>query len=114
MLGARPLTFTDKYKYLGVTLDCEMSLTDVLADRKKIVLQKLFKVRKLRYYVDEKGALAIYKHTILPIFDYAGFMLIACAKSDRHDLQVQCTSDIVATLGHHFLATISDWPLYPT
>ena len=27
---------------------------------------------------------------------------------------VQCTSDIVATLGHHFLATISDWPLYPT
>ena len=27
---------------------------------------------------------------------------------------IQYTSDIVATLGHHFLATISDWPLYPT
>ena len=27
---------------------------------------------------------------------------------------IQCTSDIVATLGHTFLATISDWPLYPT
>ena len=26
---------------------------------------------------------------------------------------VQCTWDIVATLGHPFLATISDWPLYP-
>ena len=88
MLGPRPLIFTDKYKYLGVTLDCEMSLTSFLADRKKIVLQKLFNLRKLRYYVDERGALAIYKHTILPIFDYAGFMLIACSKSDRHDLQV--------------------------
>ena len=27
---------------------------------------------------------------------------------------IQCTSDIVATLGHYFLATISDWPLYTT
>ena len=27
---------------------------------------------------------------------------------------IQCTSDIVATLGQHFLATISDWPLYLT
>ena len=27
---------------------------------------------------------------------------------------IQCTSDIVATLGHTFLSTISDWPLYPT
>ena len=26
---------------------------------------------------------------------------------------VQCTSDIVANLGHHFLTTISNWPLYP-
>ena len=34
-------------------------------------------------------------------------------KNKLHNL-LQCTSDIVATLGHHFLATISDWPLYPT
>ena len=33
----------------------------------------------------------------------------------RPDLrEVQCTSDIVATLGGHFLATISNWPLYST
>ena len=29
-----------------------------------------------------------YKQTILPISDYPGFILIACNKSDRHDLQV--------------------------
>ena len=88
MLGTRPLTFTDKYKYLGVTLDSEMSLTSFLADTKKTVLQKLFNLRKLRYYVNEKGPLVVYKHTILPIFYYAGFMFIDCTKSDRYDLQV--------------------------
>ena len=36
----------------------------------------------------EKSALSIYKQTILPAFDYAGFVLIFCNKSDRHDLQV--------------------------
>ena len=36
----------------------------------------------------EKSALSIYKQTILPAFDYAGFVLISCNKSDRHDLQV--------------------------
>ena len=35
----------------------------------------------------------------------------ACLKKT---FPIQCTSDIVATLGHHFMATISDWSLYPT
>ena len=32
--------------------------------------------------------MAIYKQTILPFFDYVGFMLISCNKSDHNDLQV--------------------------
>ena len=59
-----------------------------LADTKRIVLQKLFSLRKLRYYITEKCALSIYKQTILPIFEYSGFLLISCTKSDRYDLQV--------------------------
>ena len=88
ILGTQPLKFTDKYKYLGVTLDKEMNLTGLLSDTKKKVLNKLFNLRKLRCYITDKGALAIYKQTILPILDYAGFMLISCTKSDRNDLQV--------------------------
>ena len=83
-----PLKNVDKYKYLGVTLDKEMSLSSLLTDVKKSVLNKLFNLRKLRYYINEKSSLAIYKQTILPTLDYAGFMLISCKKSDRHDLQV--------------------------
>ena len=87
-LGNISLQFTDKYKYLGVTLDREMNLTNLLSDVKKSVSSRLFNFRKLRHYINEKSALAICKQTILPIFDYAGFLLITCNKSDRHDLQV--------------------------
>ena len=62
-----------------------MNLTGFLSDVKKTVL---FNLRKLRYYICEKGALAFYKQTILPLFEYAGFMLMACTKSDRYDLQI--------------------------
>ena len=34
------------------------------------------------------SALAIYKQMILPLFDYSGFLLISCYKTDREDLQV--------------------------
>ena len=82
------LKFVDKYKYLGVSLDKELTLNNLLMDVKKPVLHKLFSLRKLRYHITEKTSLSIYKQTILPIFDYAGFMLVSCYKSDRSDLQV--------------------------
>ena len=33
-------------------------------------------------------AISLYKQTILPLFDYAGFLLISCNKKDRNDLPV--------------------------
>ena len=67
-LGDSTLNYCDKYKYLGVTLDREMNLTSMLADTKKSVSNRLFNLRKLRHYITEKSALAIYKQTILPEF----------------------------------------------
>ena len=82
------MKLTDKYTYLGVSLDKEMTLTGLLSDTKKSVLNRLSNFRKIRRYVNEKTALTVYKQTILPVFEYAGFILIACNKSDRYDLQV--------------------------
>ena len=50
-----------------------MSLTGLLSDTKKSVLNRLFNLHKLRRYITEHSAIAIYKQTILPVFDYAGF-----------------------------------------
>ena len=30
----------------------------------------------------------LYKHTILPFLEYAGFLLIFCSVDDRRDLQI--------------------------
>ena len=68
-MGNQSLQFTDKYKYLGVMLDCEMNLTNLLSDVKKTVSSRLFNLRKLRYYITENSALAIFKQTVLPVFD---------------------------------------------
>ena len=51
------------------------------------VFNRLFNLGKFRHYITENSSVAIYKETILPVFDYAGFMVISCNKSDRHDLQ---------------------------
>ena len=67
LLGNSRLKYCDKYKYLGVTLDSEMTLTSLLADTKKIVSNRLFNLRKLRHYITEKAAVSIYKQTILPV-----------------------------------------------
>ena len=65
-----------------------MSFAALLTDVKKSVLNKLFILMKLRPYITEKCAISIYMQTILPLFDYVGFMIVSCNKSDRYDLQV--------------------------
>ena len=43
---------------------------------------------RIRRYITTRCAILIYKQTILPLFDYAGFLLISCNKSVRKDLQI--------------------------
>ena len=39
---------------------------------------------KLRKFVDSRTALLIYKQAILPIVEYAGFVLISCSQGQRY------------------------------
>ena len=48
----------------------------------------MFKLRKLRSSITTFCAISIYKQTILPLFDYSGFLLHSINVSDRYDLQV--------------------------
>ena len=45
-------------------------------------------LKKLRKYLTYISALQIYKQTILPIFDYAGFLILSCNKDKKSDLQI--------------------------
>ena len=79
--------FVKQYNYLGVILDSEMTLQPLLKHLKMSLTNKIFGLRKIRKFLTEKAAVSIYKQTILPIFDYAGFLILACNTSDRSDLQ---------------------------
>ena len=87
-IGDTYLEFVDRYKYLGVSLDKYMNLTSLLADVKKNTTCHLFKLRKLRRTIRTYCTISIYKQTILPLLDYAGFLLYSLNASDRYDLQI--------------------------
>ena len=40
------------------------------------VEHKIFMLSKLRYFIDKKAALLVYKQAKHPFIDYAGFMLM--------------------------------------
>ena len=66
-----------KHYYLGMMIDSTMSLIPLTKDIKKRILNKIFKLRKLRKFLTFDAAISVYKQTILPIIDYAGFLLIS-------------------------------------
>ena len=65
-----------------------MNLTSLIADVKKQINAQLFKLRKLRKRITTSCAFSIHKQTVLPLFDYVGFLLYLTNASDRYDLQV--------------------------
>ena len=83
----RDVAIVKQYNYLGVILDSEMTLRPFFNHVRKLAHGKLFSFRKIRKYLSENSAIMVYKHTILPFLEYAGFMLMACNVDDRNDLQ---------------------------
>ena len=82
------LEYVKKFLYLGIYLDCEMSLSPLVSHVKKIVSTKISTLFKIRNYITTRCALSIYRQTMLLLFYYAGFLLISCTKADHKDLQI--------------------------
>ena len=87
LVNGTVVKFVQQYNYLGITLDREMMLQPMLKRVKKTITNRLFSLRKICKYINDKAAVSIYKQTILPIIDNSGFLIISCCTSDRADLQ---------------------------
>ena len=61
---------------------------------------------KLRYLVDTKLALLIYKQTILPYLDYVGFVLLSCNIGDRRLLQTLQNNALRLCLHYHLVDSV--------
>ena len=51
-----------------------MSLSPLVKAVKKQVSNKCYMFRKIRKYLDFYSSVIVYKQTILPVIDYAGFL----------------------------------------
>ena len=85
--GNNIIGHVESYVYLGINLDAEMSLNLFASHLYNRIQIKIFTLSKIRKYIDKNTANAIYKQTILPIFDYGGFLLDSCTQKQKDDLQ---------------------------
>ena len=53
----------------------------------KKISNKIFTLRELRKNLTTDAPVSIYKQIILPVIDYACFLLICCRTGDKSDLQ---------------------------
>ena len=81
------ISFVNHHRYLGLILDSTMSLGPVTKDIKKRITNTIFMFRKIRKFLTFEASIVVYKQTVHPIIDYAGFLLISCNKEERDDFQ---------------------------
>ena len=80
--------FVHNYMYLGVMIDDVMSLVPLVKSVKKRISDKIFMLRKIRKFLTFEASVLVYKQTILPIIDYAGFLLMGSRNEDKSDVQI--------------------------
>ena len=86
------MDIVNQYNYLGIILDSEMTLRPFINYIKKNISHKIFTLAKIRRHLTEHAAVMVYKLTILPYIEYAGFLVVACSLDDKRDLQI-CQND---------------------
>ena len=84
----RNIKYVKKCNYLGIILDSEMTLTPLCKNIQKRVLDKIFMLSKLGRFITYKASILIYKQVILPILDYAVFLITACSKKIKNEFQI--------------------------
>ena len=91
----RPLTtvgkniqFVNTFNYLGVIIDDQLTFTPYYNMVKRRIENKIFVMSKIRKYIDNRTAILVYKQAVLPLVEYAGFVLISCTVGQRYELQV--------------------------
>ena len=88
LTDGKHIGFVNTFNYLGVLLDDHLTFQPYYNMVKRRMENKIFVMSKIRKYVDNKTALLIYKQAVLPLVEYAGFVLISCTIGQRNDLQV--------------------------
>ena len=84
-LGTNILKQVKQYKYLGTVIDEKLNgeaqynhITQILSFRKQTFI-------KIRFLLDQKTAISLYKSTVQPIFDYNDFYYTLLLNQEKQD-----------------------------
>ena len=75
------------YCYLRIWLDEQLTFNRHAASIITRTTAKLYQLRRLRYLLNNKAALLIYKNMILPIVEYGNIYLTSTSKENRKKIQ---------------------------
>ena len=85
--GGNIIHYVHTFNYLGLLLDDRLSLTPYYNLVKRKMENKIFVLSKIRKYVNNETAVLIYKQAILPLVEYAGFVLCSCSIGQKREMQ---------------------------
>ena len=74
-IGTVVLEEVDTYCYLGAKIDTKLKFDGFLKAKCNKINIRLYQLGKLRKYITNNIANLIYKQTIIPLFDYADFLI---------------------------------------
>ena len=97
------IQFVNTFNYLGVILDDQLSFTPNYNMVKRKMEHTIFVLTKIRKYIDKKTAVLIYKQAVLPLVEYAGFVLVSCSIGQKYELQVLQNNALRLCLGYRLL-----------
>ena len=86
-INSRPISNTDKYKYLGIHLDPSLSLTDHVQKVCKKASSRLGLLRRIRPILTIHAALDLYKAMVQPVTTYCSTAFLSMSETNRKKLE---------------------------
>ena len=97
--GDSLLQSVGSYKYLGVTIDCQLNYNKHVNTIVASVSSKLKQFQRMRNFLNVKAALMVYKSMLLPILEYGDLLLFAATIKNKKRLQVLQNKGLRCALG---------------
>ena len=87
LLNYIPLQVVSVYKYLGVTLDSQLTYNAHVNKLIATVTAKLKQFQRMRSFLNTKAALMVYKNMLLPMLEYGDIFLSSTSNVNKRRLQ---------------------------
>ena len=103
-----PLSVMSSYRYLGVTVDSQLNYNKQVQKIISKVSLKLKQFRQMRYLLNTKAAVLVYKNMILPMLEYGDIFLVGATAENRKKLQILQNKGLRCALSKDRYASVTD------